>query len=115
MGDAERHGGGEPDQAAGARDLGDRVQFGIDPGTQDPLGVDGGGAPGLGQRQAPRGAMEQRGARSAASSRVTAFETVAFENPSSAAARPKDCRSATFAKMAQASKSGSVDMVKSRN
>ena len=40
------------------------------------------------------------------SSRLTAFETVAFDNPSSEAARPKEPVSTTLAKIAQASKSG---------
>src|SRR3954447_17554715 len=41
-----------------------------------------------------------------ASSRLTALETVAFEAPSSAAARENEPDSATLAKMAQASRSG---------
>ena len=43
-----------------------------------------------------------------ASSRVTAFDTVALERNSSDAAALKDCISATFAKMASPSKSGSL-------
>src|SRR3954452_2584382 len=45
-------------------------------------------------------------APSRASSRVTALETVAFEAPSSVAARENEPVSTTLAKMAQASKSG---------
>jgi hypothetical protein len=43
------------------------------------------------------------------------LETVALDKPSSAAARAKDCRAATLAKIAQASKSGKVVMVDPRN
>lgn len=42
------------------------------------------------------------------SSRLTAFETVAFDRPSSAAARPNEPVSTTLANTAQASKSGSL-------
>nr|WP_232515004.1 hypothetical protein [Chromobacterium violaceum] len=42
-----------------------------------------------------------------ASSRVTALDTVAWDSASSAAARAKEPHSATLAKMAQASRSGS--------
>ena len=53
-------------------------------------------------------------APSRASSRVTALETVAFDNASSAAAPAKERNSTTFANTANASKSGSLDIRASR-
>jgi hypothetical protein len=48
-----------------------------------------------------------------ASNRLTALDTVAFDNRNSAAARAKDCICRTFAKIARPSKSGSFDMAQS--
>jgi hypothetical protein len=45
-----------------------------------------------------------------ASTRLTAFETVAFDSLSSAAAAANERISATFAKIAKPSRSGSVDI-----
>jgi hypothetical protein len=48
--------------------------------------------------------------RSRASTLLTAFETVALETFSSAAARAKERNSATFAKIASPSRSGNLGM-----
>ncbi len=49
-------------------------------------------------------------APSRASTRLTALDTVAFERSRSSAAREKDCSSATLAKIARPSRSGSPDI-----
>src|SRR5207237_9949240 len=54
-------------------------------------------------------------APSRSSSRLTAFETVALDSASSVAAATNDRNSTTFAKIANASKSGSFAMTHSTN